>query len=478
MAILKRLAQLIADDQTRTPRRSMAQVAAVGASMLVAVLLVGWFAFNVVFQKRVRYELHASELGPPNGLRVKIHPRTFNVESRQAFSLQARDDFDETCDHVRAKISDQSWEHTFTRAELLNGVRSNWNPSHTGTYSMQFFCRENLIGETTVSVVIRPTGNTRFVMRSKAKPKPVRWVLKNGNPIYREGSFFEIPVMVGAEVESSPSSFVPLMVDHDTQFRLLDHNGQISNLKPLVIHRHSAISEPIYVPFHMAADYRLTAYEKEKGQSSNELKLAWKELAPSLSLSAWPPNIELYSAGLSSSSVQLYLMHDARRIRPSETTDVLVNAPSIFSSDPTGPVPISPTQPIGVYRLSAPTTSGNWKIEFNAPQLGISAGTAVTVLSTRNFVLLALVFGLAGVLVARNKDLFAQTPLAIVLEILTTLFAVLLLYGLLLTGWIPLPVNPQFILSYWGALVIGLVAGFSGMAVFQVAKRALLPLAQ
>lgn len=454
----------------------MAQVVAVGAGMLVAVLIVGWVVLAMVFPMAAPSGPDPRRSGPPNGLRVKLQPRTFNVESRQAFSLQAMDDFDETCDHVQAKISNQSWEHTFTRAELLNGVRSNWNPSHTGTYSMQFFCRENLLGETKVSVVVRASGNTRFEMRSK--PKPVRWVLKNGNPIYREGSFFEIPVLVGAEVESSPSSFVPMVVDHDTQFRLLDQNGQVSNLNPLVIQRHSAISEPIYVPFRIGADYRLIAYEKDKGQSSNELKLAWKDLAPSLSLTAWPPTIELYSAGLSSSSVQLYLMHDARRIKPSENTDVLVNAPSVFRSDPTGPVPISPAQPIGIYRLSAPTASGNWKIEFSAPQLGISADTAVKVLSTRNFVLLALVCGLAGVLIARKKDLFAQKPLAIILEIFTTVFAVLLLYGLLLTGWIPLPFNPEFILSYWGAIVIGLVAGFSGIFVFQVAKRALLPLAQ
>ena len=400
---------------------------------------------------------------PPNGITVKIQPRTFPVETRERFTLQATNDFDDLCDHVEAVIPDQQWHQTFTRAELLHGVAADWNPSHVGTFQMQFLCGGRLLGEAGVSVVIKPSAN-------RPKVKNVRWVLTNGKPVYRDDEFFQVPIMVTCE-QGSQSSFVPNSVDHDIYLTLRDRNGQLSNLNPLVIQRNTAISDPMYLPFPIGAEYRLIAYEKNEGHPSNELKLSWKELAPNLSLAAFPDKVDLYSAGVSSSSVQLYLTLDSRQIRPDDSTDVLFDTPRSFTSEPADAVTLLPAQPRGTYHLSAPTRTGTWNVDFQAPRLGVSTITAVKVLPTYQFILAAIMTGLAGVLIARRSALFEQPLLAIVLELLVATAAAFLLYALLLTGWVPFLRFPGFILSYLGAIVIGLVGGFSGLGVFQLAKN-------
>ena len=49
--------------------------------------------------------------------------------------------------------------------------------------------------------------------------------------------------------------------------------------------------------------------------------------------------------------------------------------------------------------------------------------------------------------------------------------AAFLLYALVLTGWVPFLRFPGFILSYLGAIVIGLVGGYVGLGALELAKK-------
>jgi hypothetical protein len=433
------------------------------SAVIVIASVLAFASSLLVYLPKMGKRMATRSSGPPNGISVKLQPRTFTVETRQRFSLQATNDFDDLCDHVEAVIPDQQWHQTFTRAELLHGVQADWNPTHTGTFQMQFLCGGRALGEAGVSVVIRPVVN-------RPKSKNLRWVLTNGKPVYRDDAFFQVPIMVSSE-QGSQSSFVPNSVDHDIYLTLRDRNGQLSNLNPLVIQRNTAISEPIYVPLAIGAEYRLIAYEKNEGQPSNELKVSWKELAPNLSLAAFPANVDLYSAGVSSSSVQLYLTLDSRQIRPDDSTDVLFDTPRSFTSEPADAVTLLPNQPRKTYHLSAPTQTGTWNVDFQAPRLGVNTIAAVKVLPTYQFILAAIVTGLVGILIARRGALFEQTVLAIILELIVATAAAFLLYALLLTGWVPFLRFPGFILTYLGAIVIGLIGGYAGLGVLELAKK-------
>jgi hypothetical protein len=430
------------------------------------------FVLAIIAVRISHYSLPLSYRGgptdsPPNGLKVKLEPSTFALNVNQPFSIQAIGDFDPVCDRIDAKIPDQEWNQSFTRTQLVNGAQGEWNPNRTGTYRMEFFCKDRVMGDTGVSVV------SKSPQSGDLTPPTVRWVLSHGKPIYRENSFFEIPIIASCEVRSG-SSFVSHTVNEDIYLNLFDRNGQIRDISPLKIQQHTAISQPVYLPFPIGADYRLVAYEKEQGQSSNELALTWNQLAPPLSLVAYPNSVELYSAGLSSSAVQLYLTSDSRQIKPADTTQILFAAPSAFKSDPADAITLSPTKPVGTYRLSSPTQPGDWNVSFQEPRLGVKTIATVKVLPIYTFVILAMVAGLVGVLVARRTELFAQSKVAIIIEILSALGAAFLLYTLLLTGWIDTLKRPEFILSYFGAIAIGVIGGYVGLGVFQLAKRVII----
>jgi hypothetical protein len=399
---------------------------------------------------------------PPNGLKVNLERTTFAVNVNQPFSMQAVGDFDPVCERIDARIPDQGWERNLTRTELLNGVQSEWNPHNTGIYRMQFFCDGRTLGDVSVSVV------------STSPPHDVkqgfRWVLSAGKPIYRDNSFFEIPLIASSEVKSG-SAFVSAIVNHDTYLKVLDRNGQIRDISPLKIQQNTAISQPVYLPFLIGADYRLVAYETGHGQPSNELALSWSQLAPPLSLVAFPSEVKLYSAGVSSSALQLYLTSDSRQIKPADTTQILLAAPAAFKSDPADAVTLSPSKPTGIYRLSSPTENGDWSVSFQEPRLGLKTIATIKVLPIYSFALTAMLAGLLGVMVARRTDLFTQSKLAMFVEVVSALAAALLLYALLLTGWIDTVKKPEFILNYFGAAAIGVVGGYVGLGVFQLAKR-------
>jgi hypothetical protein len=432
---------------------------------VILTLATSFVALIVVFVKKnpVTLGYRGPNDSPPNGLKVKLTSATFQVGDRHSFNIQAIGDFDPVCKTIDAKISEQGWEKSFTRSELVNGVQAEWTPTRPGVYRMQFFCGNRSLGDTSVSVVAKSVSTS-------LKPRKVQWLLAPGKPIYRDNSFFEIPVVVSCQAQSG-ASFVPNPVDHDVYLRILDRNGQVSNISLLRIQQNTAISDPVYLPFPIGADYRLTAYETGSGQASNEVQLSWREMAPSLSLIAFPDNVELYSAGLSSSALQLYLAVDSRQIKPAEATPILLAAPSVFKSEPPDKLTLSPSNPIGIYRLNAPTQTGDWRVSFQEPRLGLNTIAAVKVLSTFKFTLTAMVAGLLGVLVARGGDLFSQPVLRIIVEIVSAVGAAFLLYALLLTGWINTLRTPEFIINYFGAAAIGLVGGYVGLGIFQLAKR-------
>ena len=440
-------------------RKYVQSVVALASILLGATALLNVGSYSL---KRLS-GLHAStKAAPPDGIQVKLSPNTFSVEARQQFRLKALSDFDPTCDRVDCEIAEQQWRQSFTRAELLHGISSTWNPTRTGAFRMRFYCGARSIGDTGLSVIV-PSD------RILQKARKFRWVLSNGAPIYRESSFFEIPISIRAEEERG-STFVPNAVGRDTLFKVIDAKGQLSSIEPIVIQKNTAISDPIYLPFPIGADYRFIAYEKEGGQSSNELAVSWSQLNPKLTLVAFPDTASVYSAAISSAKVQLFLALDGRQIKPSENMKVLFAAPPVFQSAPQGGVPLTPSEPIGDYNLSSATTVGAWKVNFQAPRLGATTSANIQVLSAKAFSIAACFAGLIGVLVARRRRLFEQAWWLVLIELLCAAASAFLLHGLMLAGWIKLPGTAEFMLSYFAAILAGLIGGYTGLGVFHAAK--------
>jgi hypothetical protein len=430
------------------------------AAAITAVSLLILISSRGFFRGRISPE---SGGRAANGIEVVLSPSTLLVEERRQFQLKAVTDVGPSCGQVDVKVPDLQWERSFTRAELMNGAQAELKPSRIGTFQMQFFCNGRMLGENRLSVTIGSELGQKTA-------RNMRWVLTAERPIYRQDSFFEVPILVSAEEERG-TTFVPRILNRDFHFRLQDRNGQLAKAVDLLIQRNSAISDPVYLPFQMDTDYRLVAFAADGGPASNEMRLSWKEQAPKLSLTSFPENLSLYPAAISSAEIQVYLAQDGRRIKPAETINVLLSTSPRFKAVPQDRVELSAKEPVGKCTISAATTTGTWPVEFREPSIGLTAKTGVEVLSTRWFWLAAAVAGLIGVIVARQAALFGQKVWKAILELVCAAAAALLLYGMVIEGWIKSPGTPEFMLSCAGAALIGLVGGYMGLGVFKLAEK-------
>ena len=398
-----------------------------------------------------------------NGLEVHLSPSTFLVEERRQFQMKAAADVQPDCGTIDAKIPELRWEHSFTRSELTGGVQAELSPSQVGTFRMQFFCNGRMLGESGLSVTIGAELGYETARNT-------RWVLTAEKPIYRQDSFFEIPILVSAEEERG-NVFVPRILKRDVRFRLQDRNGLLAKAVDVQIQRNSAISDPVYLPFRMDSDYKLVAFAVDERAASNELRLSWKDQGPKLSLTSFPEKLSLYPAAISTGEIQVYLAQDGRQLKPAETMNVLLSPSSRFKAVPNDRVELSTKDPVGKCTISAATATGTWPMEFREPSMNLMATGSVDVLSTRWFWLAAAAAGFIGVVVARQSALFGQKSWKVVLELVCASAAACLLYGAVIEGWIKSPGTPEFMLSCTGAALIGLVGGYMGLGVFKLVEK-------
>lgn len=154
---------------------------------------------------------------PQQDLQVRVSPSTFLVEARHNFVIKAASDFASPCERIEASIAELGWQQSMTRKELFDGARSELNPAHTGTYQVAFTCDGREIGSAPISVVIGPELAARPIYT---------WWLSSGKPRYTEGSFYCVPVTIGAMVSRGGATPVPASVARDTHFALRDLKAQ------------------------------------------------------------------------------------------------------------------------------------------------------------------------------------------------------------------------------------------------------------
>ncbi len=438
-------------------RSHLGNIGLILAAISLSVLILGDFMTSRrVMVPKATYK--GVELHPAEGLEPPLTPSTFRVEARQSFRIKAARDFDPTCGRVSATIPELSFVQDFTRKELLDGVQSELNPSKMGVFQMTFACGSREIGSAPVSVVIGA---------GLAPTRKVRWVLSTGKAIYRDDSFFLLPVVVSAEEYNAREAWVTAPVMRDVRFALRDQHGQLATLPDMVIDRNTAISNPLLVSFPVQADYALVAFNRADGRATNEVKVSWKEQGPKLQLIAFPKEIDIYSAAISSASTNLYLADDGFRVKPSETLDILIATPPVIKSDPPEKLTITARDPIAVYKASAGTAPGRTvAVQFVEPKTNALTMVSVQILSPFWFLLAATLAGLIGML-ARGAALLRQKLQLIILELFTASLAAFLLYSAELQGWLKPVGSPSFLLSYIAAICIGIVGGYLGLAILK-----------
>ncbi|MCX6619924.1 MAG: hypothetical protein NTY38_02365 [Acidobacteria bacterium] len=166
---------------------------------------------------------------------------------------------------------------------------------------------------------------------------------------------------------------------------------------------------------------------------------------------------------------RVYLANDGFRVRPAEATDVLVASPQGLHSKPADRIPLTPQAPYGDYEAGAATRSGAMQVELTEPRTSVRTAIAVHVHSPLPFLAAAMLGGLLGVVVARQKALFQQARWLMALELLTAALAAYLLYSMNLQGWLKPVGLTEFTLSFMAAVSIGLIGGFMGLGVFKIA---------
>jgi len=396
---------------------------------------------------------------PIEGSDFQVTPSTFAVESRRSFRVKAVRDFDPSCGRISAVIPDLAYSQEITRKELLDGVQGELNPSRTGTFEMTFSCNGNPVGSAPLSVVIGA--------ELGPSSADVRWVLSTGKPIYREDSFYSLPVVVSAEQKRGTAKWIAAAVSSEARFELRDQNGQLKAPPEIIVDRNTAVSDPVLIPFSPGADFDLVAFSKADGKASNHVKIDWKQQGPQLTLVALPGEVSVYAAPISTASAHVYLASEGFRVRPAEALDILVTSPPVIKSDPSDRLSLTRDAPVATYKASAGTSPGTAKVEFQEPRMNVPATILVHILSPVGFLIAATLAGLIGVIVARGSALFSQKTWLILLELFSAAAAAFLLYSADLQGWLKPVGLAEFTLSYLAAMCIGMVGGYLGLAVFK-----------
>jgi len=430
------------------------------ALQIIAVLALGIAALTTSY-----VVVFLSGGSPPaghplrGGLEVDLVPSTFLVESRTAFHAKAITDVDPTCNTVSAVIPDLGYSQSFTRKDLLDGIQGEINPPKVGIFEMVFSCNGREIGAAPLSVVIGTE-----LAPSVAN---LRWVLSFGKIIYREDSFYSLPLIVSAEERRGKDTWVPKSLSKDASFVLRDRNAQLTTLPQLTIEHNTAISKPSLVPFPVGADYALVAFNNADGKSTNEVRATWKDQGPQLELKPFPQELVLYAAPVSTTSTTIYLASNEMRVTPSQHLDVLIKKPPTVKTEPSDKLTLTRETPLAICKIGPATASGEVTVGFKEPSLNLEASVLIHILSPARFLVIATVVGLVGVVVARGKTLFTQAIWLITLELLTATASAFLLYAVDLQGWLkPVGLN-EFTLSYIAAACIGMVGGYLGLAVFK-----------
>jgi len=328
---------------------------------------------------------------------------------------------------------------------------------------MIFDCGGREIGSAPISVVL-PSAS--------AHVQEIRWSLSAGKAIYRENSFFQVPVVLTAERGTPSSKGNPVPVTRDVRFALRDRNGQLSHSLEVVIDRNTAISNRVLIDLPVEADYRLVAFNEFDGKASNELKVSWQEQGPRLRLVAFPDELELYAAPISNASVKVYLANGESRVKPSETFEILVSAPPLIRSEPPDKLFITAAEPIPLYKASAATVPGKTvEAKFLEPKTNVQVSVPIHVLSTFWFQTVATLAGLIGYLVGRGSALAGKKFWQVVLEVVIATAGAYLLYAAVLQGWLKpkrlSEVLGLYILNYRAAVCLGMIGGYAPLGVFK-----------
>src|SRR5258708_3507225 len=379
---------------------------------IVAVLTLGIAALTAIYIVGFYWQSASPSATRPlaTGLEINLTPSTFLVESRTSFHAKAITDVDPTCNTISAVIPDLGYSHSFTRKDLLDGIQTEIDPPKVGLFEMVFACNGHEIGATPLSVVIgtelAPVAN-------------LRWVLSFGKPIYREDSFYWLPLVVSAEERRGKDTWVPRSVSKDAGFVLRDKNAQLTNLPQLAIEHNTAISKPSLIPFPFGADYALVAFNNADGSSTNEVRATWKDQGPQLELAAFPREVVLYAAPISTTSTTVYLASNGMRVTPSAHLDVLVKRSPSVKTSPSDKLALTREDPLAICEIGPATTSGETTVGFKEPSLNLQTSVLIHILSPMRFLAIATIVGFVGVVVARGKALFAQAVWLVALELLT-----------------------------------------------------------
>lgn len=407
-------------------------------------------------------------------LSVKIRPSTFEVERRQAFTLQAVRDF-EKCFELTGEIKELGYKQEFTSAELLHGVRSEINPLKAGIFQLRFYCYgEAEMGSVPLAVAVRPKIAINFGHPTGPRTS-IAFVLAAGKVVYGNDGF-ELPISIHSvlrAVDKKGTKDVPYLLEEATTFSVMDEKGNLQRPIGLTIPAGSSLSLPMTIPFSIQSDYTLVAFQKSARRQSNPLDLKWSTQGAKISLEVFPKALTVYASPLSSRSAKLFLESDGEKLSPSSALDVLVQAPLGVNSNPKDTIAISPKAPIGTYTVSGGGGSAILQAAFLEPSLGISSTLNIKVTSIRWFLVIALLTGLVGVVVGRGFDLFTERGLRLFLSFLAAAVAGWLLYLLLVMRWIHPSFIDESILDYVPAAFIGIIGGYMGLGIFKAAAGAL-----
>ena len=228
-------------------------------------------------------------------------------------------------------------------------------------------------------------------------------------------------------------------------------------------------TEDVYLPLRRRQGLTVTATDLAGDAAPGRLELTWRAHGPKfLTLKAYPANGEAYATRLSPIQLQAYVELDEQHLRPGRPLPLRVASSKNLTIEPTNAVLGADGEPVDLTILGAGDVAETLKLHL--PDLDLETEIAVRFRRPYLFLVLATLCGVLGVIVARRRQLFEQSKMAIFLEILAAATGGVLLYAAFLMQWLPTPV---FLIGALPASAVGVLGGYAGEAVFQILAKVL-----
>lgn len=352
-------------------------------------------------------------------------------------------------------VPDLGWKATLDRDDPTPRIQLPAN-LHPGVYRMTAQVGAIIVEQ---PVAILPTPGETSLRRTHFRLESYQW--RSFSPPRPDGAMVCVPIFATAWRQHRNQD-VPVRVRQQVDFELRDEARKLAPGR-LSIAAEETVSGEACVPLRPGDSFKLRAYpDVDGGEPTEPLEVSWAANGPKLRLATEAPTEPQIAGQQTPIKIAVWVEDEAAQWSLPRPIEIQVSvADNKIAIDP--PSFVLQGSETGSTLLRSTVTLAT-AVQLFAPELGLKQPVQIKFRYPTEYLITATLSALVGILVARRKQLLAQSRVALVIELIVALGAGFLVYMGMVNGWLPALFN---YVGHSAAIGIGLLGGYVGEGVFQ-----------